>query len=113
MPKLFFSLTRPVSRLAAASHRLRKAQLGAAFGQRVQGQIALFGVNCGAKGRTAAMAYRLLLNKWIRSVHAEIEVSWVALDGWPSGQELDGNVQNTAYRPHPLKTADVASEPLS
>ena len=33
MPKLFQDLTGPVSRLAAASHRLRKAQLGAAFGQ--------------------------------------------------------------------------------
>jgi hypothetical protein len=31
----------------------------------------------------------------------------------PSGQELDGNVQNTAYRHILLKMADVASEPLS
>jgi len=44
---------RPVSRLAAPSHRLRKAQLGAAFGQCVQGQFTLFGMNCGVKERTS------------------------------------------------------------
>ncbi len=43
---------KPVSLLAAASHRLRKAQLGAASGQYVPGQIPLPRMNCSAKGRT-------------------------------------------------------------
>ena len=53
--------TTPVSRLTAASHRLRKAQLGAASGQRAPGQIPSFGMNCGAKKRNSARAYKLLL----------------------------------------------------
>jgi hypothetical protein len=50
-----------VSLGASESHRLRKAQLGAASGQFAVGQISLGRVNCGAKARIGASAYKLLL----------------------------------------------------
>ncbi|MGA2458469.1 MAG: hypothetical protein ABSF85_12945 [Terriglobales bacterium] len=45
--------------------------------------------------------------------HAKFEAAWVTLGGLPSGQELDGNVQNTAYPHILLKLANLASQPLS
>ena len=42
-----------------------------------------------------------IANKWM---YAEIEVPWVTFGRiLPSGQKLDVNVQNIAYRPHPAQ----------
>jgi hypothetical protein len=65
------------------------------------------------KEEQAAIAYKLLLIIWIKSVHAEIEVPGSHLRGFCLADRNSTAMCRTLHIPHILlKVADVASGPL-